>query len=372
MLQNKPWLIIAQSGRALAVSAAGAGLSTYVIDRFGDMDTRAVADQFSLLDRDNKEFNINQLECILKDYSSIEFAGVVTGSGLEAHPSVLEFISRIWPLYGNDAETVNVCKNPVRFFALLDKLYIPHPEIMGGSHIHEGEWLLKQSGGAGGYHISRYVQGGELPGGYYLQEKLEGRSLSVVFLADGRNCQVVGINEIWPVAPEKHDYRYLGAVTLPEFDARLNSELEAITHTLAQALKLKGLCGMDVIIDKHNQCHVLEINPRPTATFELYEHAGSLFNAHILACQGKLQPLPERDTTYFAHKVIYAVEDFIMPEFNWPTWVTDRPAAGSAISEQSPVCMIQVQAEEIQNVHQLLDTRTQALQQLISMHKLAA
>lgn len=372
MLQNKAWLIIAQSGRALAASAARAGYTTLVLDRFGDMDTRAVASHFHLLE-DNKYNKINELSDIFNKYSNFGFAGIVTGSGLESYPSVLDFISQHWPLYGNDAETVMACKDPVRFFGLLEKLHIPYPEVACEDHAMDGEWLIKQTGSTGGCHISRYVQGDKLPEGCYLQKKIEGRSMSVVFLADGKNCQVAGINEIWAVAPENHDYRYLGAVTFPEMEVRLYAELEAITHAMAQALKLKGLCGLDVIIDEHGQCYVLEINPRPTATFELHEHNRSLFEAHILACQGKLQGLPGlEENSCFAHKIIYAKEDFIVPEFDWPTWTTDRPAAGREIKKQDPVCMIQIKAPDVQNIYQLLDMRTRALQQLMPMRKLAA
>lgn len=372
MQQNKLWLIIAQSGRALAASAARAGYMTFVMDRFGDLDTRAITSHFHLLEDDNKEFNINDLLDTVNKYSNSGFAGVITGSGLEAHPSVLDFISQKWPLYGNDAETVMTCKDPVRFFGLLEKLQIPYPEVVYEVCAMDGEWLIKLTGGTGGCHISGYTQGGKLPEGSYLQKKMDGRSLSVVFLADGRNCQVIGINEIWPVAPENHDYRYLGAVTLTEIESRLYGELEAITHTLVQALKLKGLCGLDVIIDEHDQCHVLEINPRPTATFELHEHNGNLFEAHIQACQGRLQTSSGLKNICFAHKVIYAKEDFIVPEFDWPIWTTDRPAVGTQTKKHDPVCMIQIEAPDVQQIHQLLDIRTQALQQLMPLHKLAA
>jgi predicted ATP-grasp superfamily ATP-dependent carboligase len=316
--------------------------------------------------------NINKLLDILNEYSSEEFAGVVTGSGLETHADILEYINRNWSLYGNDAKTVRSCKDPALFFNLLDSLGIPHPEIVMGNSDIEGEWLLKHSGGSGGDHISRYMKGDVMPCGSYLQKKIEGRSLSVVFLADGKTGQVIGINEIWPVAPDKNDYRYLGAVTLPEFGTPLAGELEEITHTLVETLELRGLCGMDLIIDEYDQCHILEINPRPTATFELHERTNSLFKAHIQACKGRLEFLTDPGKTYFAHKVIYATEDFIVPEFVWPFWTTDRPASGKVIRKDNPVCMIQVHADDIPGIHLLLETRTQALQQLLTMQKWAA
>jgi len=372
MPRNKPWLVIAQSARALACSAAKAGIETCVVDRFADLDTQAVASDVRLIESDSKVLDINKLLDILHEYSNLKFAGVVTGSGLESHTDILEFINRHWPLYGNDGETVRACKDPVLFFDLLDKLRIPHPEVALGNRVIEGKWLLKHTGGAGGDHISGYVQGGALPSESYLQKKIVGRALSVVFLANGKNCQLIGINEIWPVTSEKDDYRYLGAVTLPEIGTQLSAELGEITHTLVQALKLKGLCGMDLIVDENDQCHILEINPRPTATFELHERANSLFEAHILACQGRLESLPDPGKIYFAHKVIYAAEDFIMPEFVWPLWATDRPASGRVIRKDNPVCMIQAHAENIHCIHHLLENRTQVLRQLLPMQKLAA
>ena len=372
MPRNKPWLVIAQSGRALACSAARAGRDTCVIDRFADLDTQAAARNVRLIDEYSKSININKLLDIINEYSNIKFAGVVPGSGLESHVEVLENINQYWPLYGNNAETVRACKDPARFFNLLDTLGIPHPEVATGNHVIDGEWLLKHAGGAGGDHISGYVPGDVLPSGGYVQKKIEGRSLSVVFLADSKNCQIIGINEIWSVAPENNDYRYLGAVTLPESGTQLASELGEITHTLVQALALKGLCGLDLIIDESDHCHILEINPRPTATFELHERTNSLFEAHILACQGRLESLPDPGKSYYAHKVIYAVEDFIMPEFAWPSWTTDRPVPGRVIRKDNPVCLIHAHADKSHSIHHLLENRTQVLRQLLPMLKRAA
>ena len=372
MPRSKPWLVIAQSARALACSAARAGYETWVIDRFADEDTQVVASNVRLIEYDNKGFNFNKLNYLIKEYSSFKFAGVVTGSGLEPHTEILRFINRLWPLYGNDAETIRACKDPVLFFNLLDKLHISHPEVTPPGNKIDGEWLLKRSGGAGGDHISGYLRGEVLPSGCYLQKKIEGRSLSVVFLADGKHCKIIGFNEIWTVAPEKDDYRYLGAVTLPDIEVRLASELGEITCALVRALKLKGLCGIDLLVDENNHCQLLEINPRPTATFELHERGNSLFNAHVLACQGRFELLPDPGKTYFSHKVIYAVEEFTIPEFEWPLWVTDRPATGSIIRKDNPVCMIQAHANDMQSIHQLLETRTQALQQHLPILQLAA
>src|SRR3972149_7723665 len=242
MPRNKPWLVIAQSARALACSAAKAGIETCVVDRFADLDTQAVASDVRLIESDSKVLDINKLLYILHEYSNLKFAGVITGSGLESHTDILEFINRHWPLYGNDGETVRACKDPVLFFDLLDKLRIPHPEVALGNRVIEGKWLLKHTGGAGGDHISGYVQGGALPSESYLQKKIVGRALSVVFLANGKNCQLIGINEIWPVTSEKDDYRYPAFSDLFCLLKSLFSPFGTFSFATMPLLKLKGLC----------------------------------------------------------------------------------------------------------------------------------
>jgi len=372
MPQSRPYLIIAQSGRALSASAAAAGVTTYVIDCFGDLDTRFSTLSNWIVTATEFGLNTNQLIDILLELKEIPLEGIVTGSGLEAYPDVLEFISCHWRLFGNTAEVVKKCKDPVRFFSLLDDLDIPHPQ----TNIHlkrgSGEWLLKLTGGAGGGHIRKYTNVEGIPTHYYIQEKLEGRPLSIIFLASGKDVCIVGINETWTYASDAYDYRYTGAVSLPDLDALLYASLEKAVRLLSQELQLIGLCGLDMIVDNSGQIYVVEINPRPTATFELHENYNSLFYAHIMACQGKLIALPERHKNFRAHRVIYADSDFIMPRISWPAWVVDKTQPGRKVSAEDPICTIQAQTADLNSVILLIEDRKQLLYKQLKKERRAA
>ena len=56
-----------------------------------------------------------------------------------------------------------------------------------------------------------------------------------------------------------------------------------------------GLVGVDLIVDDAGRVHVIEVNPRPTASMELFERTGDLALAadHLAAC-GFASPRPHR------------------------------------------------------------------------------
>ena len=372
MLQNKPVLIVAQTGRALATSAAKAGIAAYVLDRFSDQDTCEIAAGVRTVAGCSSSFNIKQLRSVLSDFIDLPLYGVIAGSGLESDPEVLNWISKHWPLIGNSTEVIKRCKDPLLFFPLLDELGIPHPEIRFDSSIKNDNWLIKQSGGAGGEHISIAGNNGKLSENCYLQKKLDGRNLSVVFIADGKETTIIGLSETYTVDPEHGNYTYSGAVSLHETDINLFDVITDLTCRLVSALQVKGLCGIDFIVDNTGMCYVLEVNPRPTATFELHEHSDSLLQAHIMACRGELIPEYNKIPGYRGHKIIYADTDLSIPDITWPVWTSDRPIPGKIIQSGSPVCTIQAKGEDADSVKALLLFRVRLMQEIIEQYRLAA
>lgn len=372
---NKTCLIIAQSGRALATSARAGGFTVHVLDRFADLDTADAALSCQSVAGDEGGFLVNELLEKLAQFLRTPVHGVIYGSGLEDNYDVLEFLRRHWTLLGNEAAVVKACKDPALFFPTLARLGIPHPSTSltapQGSGEHEN-WLIKRAGASGGGHI--HVWGADLLADphYYFQKKLTGRSLSVVFLADTLNATIVGTNEMWTVAQEKHDFRYSGAATQFDLPGSTVRMLEDIVCVLVSELGLKGLCGMDVLIDEHGQCHVLEINPRPTATFELHQTQQSLCGAHVLACKGRLPDLLPGPPFMRAHQVWYADRNFVMPDFNWPDWISDRPRPGRSIRAGEPVCTVHAEAGSRNDVRNLLQHRSATIMELMRLQQLAA
>jgi uncharacterized protein len=373
MPQNNHFLIISQSARALAESAAGSGFNVHVIDQFGDQDTSSVALSCRVINSNKFGLVLDQLRSALKDFQNEPLTGVIVGSGLEHAPDMLDWINLRWPLFGNSGEVVRRCKQPELFFAVMKQLGIPYPETSFTIKPVTDGWLLKQAGGNGGHHVA-VIEGklNKLPYGCYLQRKLTGRNLSVVLLCDGKQSQIIGVNETWTVNPVKHDYRYAGAVTLKNINTGLQRELERICMLLVQNLHLRGLCGIDLIEDQQGQCHVLEVNPRPTATAELYQDNINLFQAHIRACMENLPARYEMTPEYHAHRIIYAAENLEIPELSWPFWVKDKPCTGSVINSGMPVCSIHVRARNLASVKHLLDSKVKEIIDIMGLQKQAA
>lgn len=377
MPQNKICLVISQSGRALAASARMAGLSVHVLDGYADLDTVAATASCQAVPGDANGLLPAELLDRLAAFRGRPLLGVLYGSGLEAGYEVLAFLGRHFSLLGNDAAVVRMCKEPASFFPMLARLGIPCPETCFSPPVTNpagADWIMKRTGASGGGHIRSWNTDLviSVDAGYYFQKKISGRCFSVVFLADTRDAIIIGFNTIWPVAPEKNDFRYLGARTEFNLPDKMTRDLTDITHTLVRELQLKGLCGLDVIMDEQGQCYVLEINPRPTATFELHQAQQSLCEAHILACQGHLAAPVSAPAALRAHQVIYADREFVMPEITWPEWASDRPHPGRLIRVNDPVCTIHATAVTVNDINTLLHNRMAALTRLMRMRKLAA
>jgi predicted ATP-grasp superfamily ATP-dependent carboligase len=122
---------------------------------------------------------------------------------------------------------------------------------------------------------------------------------------------------------------------------------------------LIGLNGLD-FIHREGRWFVLELNPRPTATFELYDpdYPDGLFDWHLRACRGEL---PERAATcraVRAHAVVYATSaGRTGPRFDFPDWCRDIPLPGTPFSPGDPVCTVHAAATTAHRAVALLRRR---------------
>ncbi len=91
-----------------------------------------------------------------------------------------------------------------------------------------------------------------------------------------------------------------------------------------------------------NDFWLLEVNPRPGATLDIFEPPmESLFALHMAACEGKLAPTPHYRDGAKAAAIVYAEQDIAsVPVLDWPRWTADRPPAGSAIKAGEPLCTV--------------------------------
>jgi predicted ATP-grasp superfamily ATP-dependent carboligase len=387
---KKKLLIIAVSARPYVQAAKLAGFEVTAIDGFCDQETRASATETYLVPCDGVGFDAGVLIELISSLEVDGYIGFIYGAGFEMQPQLLAEITCFIPIIGNHADVVKSVKAPDDFFQVLKTLNIAYPSLINSDEEvrrHYPAILQKKQGGSGGQHISWYGQANDdhtllagLDENAYLQAYIEGRSISVLFSVRANNSNlmavdlpqvlIVGFNEQWMDASEDAPFRFGGAVSHIRLSDTVESQLEDVVHKIAQAFHLVGLNSIDVIV-RDAQIYVLEVNPRLSATFDLYwqvwldEPDINLIDVHLSMSGLQMyqnqyllsQIAPNKKVRAQANNsnalaVIYAKNNcMIDSSFIWPDWVCDKPEinhitqAGNlvktmVIEKGMPVCSV--------------------------------
>ena len=351
------------SGRALAASARRAGFIPLVADFFADADTRLMAAACHKLDDLKRGFRWKTLEPVL--HALAERApspplGVVYAAGFEDRPKLLAKMAERWRLLGNSASVVERIKGPETFFTELARLGVPHPRTVTELPAEQQDWLAKRRGGAGGGHIVTARGGRESARGpLYFQEKVAGRPVSALFVGTGASASVLGFSEQWPAPTGQAKWRYGGAVRPAEMPPGLEARLMDIVERVALCFGLKGLGSVDFLVNG-GEARLLEINPRPGATLDIFDsEALPLLRLHLDAVLDNRLPtasltLPAAS----AAAIVYATEPItVSSTVAWPEWTADRPVIGECIDKNRPICTVLARAETAPEARRLVMDR---------------
>ena len=365
-------LIAAASGRALAASARSAGYAPLVVDFFADDDTRAMAKACVRLDGGVAcGFQIDALLAACERLAEeAQIAGFVYGSGFEDRPAILDAIERRWRLLGNRAGIVSRLKNPLAFAALCRDCAIPHPPTSLDRPIDASGWLARQRGGAGGGHIRAAHDESTADAQTYYQGRVAGRPVSALVLANGVRGSVVGFSEQWASPTSGRPFRYGGAVRPAALAPTMTQSLTSAVQRLLRRAPLVGLNSVDFLVSD-DQFWLLEVNPRPGATLDIFESDNALddtlFARHIAACNGTLPP-PSRQSGARAAEVLRAECDVVSsPRMDWPIWARDRQPAGSFVAKGEPFCTILADGADVAEAMRLLKERSASVHRSIRM-----
>ncbi|MGH6836041.1 MAG: ATP-grasp domain-containing protein [Methylocella sp.] len=357
-------LIAASSGRALAAAARRAGFRPLAADFFDDSDTRGFCAANRLIAGGlasgfEAESLIAALEALAKGEAP---CGLVYGAGFEDRAGLLEALAQRWPLFGNPPAVVRSVKDPARLAELCADSNIPHPKISARMPRDRQHWLVKSAGGSGGSHVApagAFRAGGEI---IYFQRIAAGEPVSILFLADGAKARIVGSSRQWAAPAPGEPFRFGGSLRPAGLSPGLETELRRAVEAITAACGLRGLNSIDFLVEG-SQYTLIEINPRPGATLDIFEdRGGSLFRAHIDACLGRLPRRPLAFSGAAAAGIAYARREISsMPEFDWPYWASDRQKARTALRPFAPLCTIKARAAMPARSRSLVDARTNLL-----------
>ncbi len=358
----------------LASSARRGGYDVAVLDLFNDLDTRSIAPKSYKVAGHEQGLERFSKHALLEAASRLApgdgYSGLVYGSGFEDDTQLLSDLARGRRLYGNDVTTVRSIKDPLRFISLLKKWEIPHPAISMARPKDATGWLAKKIGGSGGAHVVAAEQIDSGAANRYYQRYIEGKNYSVSFLANRERALIVGFNEPWSIALGDWPYCYLGAIGHVPLAAEMIGRIQHHLDLIVRDAGLVGLNGMDFIV-KGNDYLVIEINPRPSGTLDLYDAdcPEGLFHWHLKASDGVL---PERlfdDSSIRAHAVMYTMQSLKLDgDVQWPGWCSDIPEPGSVFAPRMPVCMVHADGNDHDEVKLLLQVRRDTILPLIRQH----
>jgi predicted ATP-grasp superfamily ATP-dependent carboligase len=366
-------LVVTVSGRALAASARRAGFVPLVADFFADADTRQIAHSCYKLDDLKGGFQWKALAPALEalaEAAPLPLLGVVYGSGFEDRPTLLAKIAERWPLLGNGPSVVERVKSPEVLFTELARLGIPHPRTVMDPAAAGSGWLAKRQGGAGGSHIVTSLVAAastagrrSIKGRTYFQEKLEGRPVSAQFAGAGTSAQVLGFSEQWAAPTSRAKWRYGGAARPAELSPDLEARLTDSVERVAECFDLKGLGSADFLVNGE-EFYLLEINPRPGATLDIFDsEAEPLLRIHLEAVLENRLPTALRNLpAATAAAIVYATEPITVSQtMIWPDWTFDRPHIGERIDKDRPICTVWARSRTKVEARCLVDQRIESI-----------
>lgn len=336
-----PAIVIAgYSARALSSSAARAGFAPLAIDVFGDDDTRetslaCVKLDGGLADGFEPAKLVRAVETLVGAHGPV---GLVYGAGFEHQPETLAAISGVTRVFGNSAATLSHAKDPLALARICKANGVRHPAIAFSPPDEPELWLMKKRGGAGGAHVAAAHGASRASSDCYYQRRVAGTSVSALFLASGGKAETIGLSMQWTAPTPSLPFRYGGAAGPVDVSRAQAREIARAVDAVASELHLVGLNSADFLLSS-DAAWLIEINPRPGATLDVFESdEAPLFARHLAACEGRLSPI-FRSPACKAAETVYAPCDLVLrKEGNWPDWAVDRSPPGTRIAAGDPLC----------------------------------
>jgi predicted ATP-grasp superfamily ATP-dependent carboligase len=353
-------IVIGYSARALASSARRAGFAPLTIDVFGDSDLREISLASVTLeggfpDGLTAAAVAPAVNALIREYDPV---GLVYGAGIEHQPELIDAIADEIRVFGNGAQTLARAKDPEALARLCANNGVRHPNIAFSPPDRPEGWLIKRRGWAGGSHVQRWTCDREVPSDCYFQRELKGRSVSALFVADGAAASIVGLSAQWTAPTPRSPFRYGGAVGPVDTEPKRAHEIERAVDRLVRNLGLVGINSADFLVSDE-AAWLIEINPRPPATLDVFDSdRDPLLAHHVAACDGRMTA-PAARRAFKAAQIVYAdCDSLLQSRAEWPDWTADRPMPGARVKAGDPLCTVIAAAESVEAARRLAGRRS--------------
>ncbi len=376
---REPLIIVGGSVRAAAMSAVRAGFDPIAIDRYAD------ADLWRISPRSAQFSELSQLPELA---DSFEPSNLIFVGPLENHPTIIGRLSKRHRLLGNYGTDLQHVRDPWRVAAVLTPAGLPSPDLRpSDDNSLDGEWLVKPLASAGGLHIERFDSGsrqGATPS-HYLQQYVRGTSIGATFLAAAGKSQLLGVTEqlVGTEWNGSRPFQYIGSIGPTVLSPEQTLQLVNIGSTLADSFQLRGLFGVDAIVNDEGVWTV-EVNPRYTASVEIIERAMNInaMRLNVEACTNQQLAAvdsrcsPNDVDAIHGKAIVYATQSIVisnsmsqdllaMNTGRVHPVVADIPVSDTSIGVDEPIATVFATGTTITDVKQRLRDATADLKKQV-------
>jgi predicted ATP-grasp superfamily ATP-dependent carboligase len=341
------------STRAIAESAARAGLAVSALDAFGDRDQHPAVRAISLPRDAGVPFG--PAACV-RAACEVPCDAVAYLAPFENHPSRVEALARGRQLWGNGAGVLRRVRNPLLLMSTLRDLGFRTPATYRGRQAPPaGDLLVKPRASGGGHGVRRWTPSMDVGARAVLQERIDGVPASIVFVSAGGAAAPLGVSRqlVGDTAFGAHGYRYCGSLVAPRgtehvlgFEPALVERAVALAQAVSAAFGLVGLNAVDFVAAAAEAVPI-EVNPRWSGSMEMLDRRAAvpLFEMHRRACTtGALPPAAAATSAVVLGKgIVFARERVIAGDTG--VWLEDQdvrdvPHPGDEIPAGGPVCTV--------------------------------
>lgn len=348
-------VILSHSARIYSQIAQQEGWRVLAVDAFADSDTRQAAQEVYQWRGLYGQHPGDALSALFKVMDAYQPDAIVVGSGFEANQGAYAALFARYKVAGNTPDTLSRVKHPQWLKACCDTQGVQSPLIAESKPV-AGQWLYKQAGQCGGSHVQDWQMVSHTDGSGYWQAFQPGQAVGILFAAQGHAATLIGVHAL---RQHVNSYAYAGATRLHE--VALYAAVNTMLQALVPALGLVGINSIDAIWHE-GTLHVIEVNPRLSASMRLYRHL-PLIQMHMASCQHQAMPVLQPQTTHASHCIAYARKEIDLSQLNLPDWLEDRPSGG-VIAAGQPVCSFYAEGRSDSEVLQALQDRKTRLETL--------
>ncbi|MBT3548833.1 MAG: ATP-grasp domain-containing protein [Gammaproteobacteria bacterium] len=264
--------------------------------------------------------------------------GLIYGSGLEDKPEIYDYLKTKLQILGNNPNILTKCNNLRLLQDILSKCNLKLPEHTDNPDNISKKYLSKPYNSSGGYNISFNESSRK---GYYFQEYLPGETYSVSFFNYKDNFTFLGFNKLLQLVNyQPHPFIHAGAITTAKFENSYN--IISSFKKLARYLSMNGYNSIDFkVID--NEVFILDINPRITSTFKIYNdcYNNALLNHMIDPGLGKVEEKDSNNIYAFVHMFVknkYVFKNIFINDSSF----LNLPEEGQYVDKNQPLLSIYI------------------------------